>query len=261
MTLLKFVSKCAAILLCAPVLLMAASQQGPQRDASAIATVQAAMAAMGGPSWANVTDSVTTGKMTPTKDSPVQPAAFVYKTLGAEVRYETTGDSWAHVFASGHGKPAGSQRGNVRALPYHVILGQAPLFLPALVLTMRLADSNYSFIDKGLTQIQGRKAFVVQSSYAVNQPISEITLQTWYFDSSTGLPLRVESRFPDTTNMSSWTEAATDFGTFSQVGDLVVPLIMNNSEAGVAVAVVSVTTVQLNVGLDPSQFDLLGGGQ
>jgi hypothetical protein len=246
---LKFASKSAAMLLCMPALLMASGQQGPpERDASSMATVQTAIAAMGGSGWASVTDSVTTGKITPTQGSPVQPASFVFKTLGGEVRYDNTGDSWVHVFASGHGKPAASQSGTVKALPYHVILGQAPLFLPALVLAMRLADSNYSLIDKGTTQVQGKTAFVVQSSYSMNQPVSTITFQTWYFDSSTGLPLRVESRLPDTTNMSSWMDAATDFSNFSQVGNLVVPLTMNNSEGGSAVAVVLVNTVQFNVG-------------
>jgi len=261
MTSRKSTSTIAFLLICLPTLLMAGGQKAPQRDASAITTVQNAIAAMGGSGWSRVTDSVTTGQMTPAQGSPVQPASFVYKTLGGEVRYDTTGDSWTHVFASGHGKPAGSQSGNVRALPYHVIFGQSPLHLPALVLTTALADSNYSLIDKGTTQIQGKAALVVQSSYSATQQVAAITLQTWYFDASTGLPLRVESRFPDTNNMGSWTDAATDFSNFSQVGNLVVPLTMNNSEAGISVAVVSVSNVQFNVGLDPSQFDLLGGGK
>jgi hypothetical protein len=238
------------------------SAANAQKDAVAVANVEAAMAAMGGDAgWAAIKDSVITGTITPTKDSWVKPATFVWKTSGTEFRYETTRDSETQIFASGHGKPAVSSKGKVKALFYHMGQGSPPFHFPAVVLSTKLADASYSLIDAGQKNISDKNAFAVQTSSNFSDQVSAITLQTWYIEASTGLPLRVEYRLPEATSITDWQEAATEFSDYKEVGGLLVPFSMTYYLDGVALETISVNAVDFNVGLDPSEFDLLGGGK
>jgi len=52
-----------------------------------------------------------------------------------------------------------------------------------------------------------------------------------------------------------------EFGDFRQINGVLVPFAITTYEDGIAVSLLSVDSVQFNVGVAPSEFDLLGGGQ
>ena len=71
----------------------------------------------------------------------------------------------------------------------------------------------------------------------------------------------MEYRAPQDTNMASWVDIAMEFGDFRQINGVLVPFAITTYEDGIAVSLLSVDSVQFNVGVAPSEFDLLGGGQ
>lgn len=256
-------SRIAAILVILPSIVPAyAASSGARRDPSAIAVIQAAIAAMGGDAAVQgIKDSVVTGTIAPTNGSLTRPASFTWKTLGTEFRYETTRELNRHIFVSGHGKPAVSRNGHVRPVFYHVAEGCPSFHLAALMLSGKLADPSYSLLDAGQRSISGKTAVAVQTHANDSDPIATLTLQTWYFDATTALPLRVEYRVPEGTNALDLMNSAMEFADYRQTGIMAVPQSMTYSEEGVPLQVFSISTVDFNVGLDPSEFDLQGGVQ
>lgn len=249
----------ALILFSGSVLPLEASSAA-RKDASAVAVVQAAITAMGGDAAVmQVKDSVVTGTISPVKDSPVKPASFTWKTLGPEFRYETRREANSYVFVSGHGKPAVSRNGQVKRVFYHAARGCPPVHLAALVLSGQLADPNYSLIDAGQSVIYGKATLKVETKPNEADQIVPLTLQTWYFDATTGLPVRVEYQIPEATNAADLTNASMDFVDFRQDGGMAVPQSILYSEGGVPLQFYAISTVTFNVGIDPSEFDLQGG--
>lgn len=248
-----------SILLCNA---FAASLPTPaKKDPVALNYIQAALTAMGGSAAvAQVQDSVISGTITPTTGSWVQPASFIWKTSGSEFRTEISRSSGDQIFVSGHGKPAVSRNGTVANLYYHVSMVADPFQLPALVLASKLADPQVSIFSVGSTSLAGKAVFKVQTSSSRNAAQTAITQQIWYFDTSTGLPLRVEYRIPAAENMEQWTDAATDYSAYQQIEGLLVPFQMTYSEDGSPLETLSVSQVNFNVGSQPSEFDLQAGG-
>jgi len=233
-----------------------------KRDAAAVAYVQTSIAALGGDAgWQQVKDSVVQANLLPTKDSWVKPATLVWKTYGPEFRYETSRDSGTQVFVSGFGKPAVSQGDKILPLAYHVAECAPAYHLPAALLSRELADQTFSIIDAGDGTLSGEPVHTVHISSSASDLEAAATLQTWYLDQITGLPLRVEYRLPDASDMASFTDAAFDFADYRKVNDLLIPFSLTHDESGSPLEVIAVTAADFNTGLDPSEFDLLGGGQ
>jgi len=234
----------------------------PVKNATALAEIEAAITAMGGDAAVlQISDSVITGTITPTTGSWLKPATFVWKTSGAEFRYEIQRDSGNQIFVSGYGKPAVSRNGKVTPLFYHMAQAARPFALPAIVLLASLTDPEESLVDAGQMLVSGKAASAVRISSTEPDPVAAITLQTWYFDAATSLPLRVEYRLPGATDVTHWANAALDFADFRKAGLVTVPFDVTYSEEGVALETFSVATVDFNVGVSPSEFDLSGGGK
>jgi len=242
--------------------LSAQNANSVQKDAAAVNTLQVAIQALGGNTAVlGINDSVITGTLTPTKGSRMQPATFVWKTSGQEFRYEMQFQSSTRVFASGHGRPAVSKKTGVKPLFYHMVYGALPFHAPALVLLSNIADPETALANAGTGVALGKAAAKVQVNTGTDKATSSITQQLWYIDAGSGLPSRVEYRTPQDTNMASWVDVAMEFGDFRQVSGVLVPFAITTYEDGIAVSVLSVSSVQFNVGVAPSEFDLLGGGQ
>jgi hypothetical protein len=232
------------------------------KDAVAVTNVEFAIAAMGGDAAVlAVKDSVITGTSAPGKGGRAKPASFVWKTYGTEFRYETKTAGGTQIFVSGFGKPAVSKNNSVSALYYHVAASAPPFQIPAIVLATRMTGGGFSLTDSGAAKLGEQPVVLVQTSENLSASVSKATQQTWYLDATTGLPLRVDYRVPVATDMSQWIDAAVEFADYRKVGDLTVPFSMTQYEAGLAMQVFTIGTVDFNVGLDPSEFDLLGGGK
>lgn len=234
----------------------------PVKNATALAEIEAAITAMGGDAAAiQISDSVVTGTITPTTGSWVKPATFIWKTSGPEFRYEIQRDSGNQIFASGHGKPAVSRNGNIKPLFYHMIYGGLPFHLPMIILATKITDSTTSLTDAGTVTVLAKSAYKVQINTGTNSVDASTTQQVWYCEATSHLPLRVEYRLPEATDMNQWTDAAAEFSDFRPVNGVLIPFTMTYYQGGVALSVLSISTVNFNVGIDPAEFDLLGGVQ
>jgi hypothetical protein len=242
--------------------LSAQSASSVQKDVAAVDAVEGAIQALGGSDAVlAIKDSVITGTLTPTKGSWMQPGTFVWKTSGQEFRYEVQVSSNTQIFASGHGHPAVSKKSGVKPLFYHMVYGVLPFHVPALVLLSKVTDPDTALASAGPGAALGKVAATVQANTGTDKATSTITQQLWYLDTGSGLPLRVEYRMPQDTNMALWVEVAMEFGDFRQVNGVLVPFAITTYEDGLAVSVLSLSSAQFNVGLAQSEFDLLGGGQ
>lgn len=257
-----------SLLLIATLTLILASQmngQGPpppQRDASAIATISAAIAALGGQTAVSqINDSVATGTTTP-QGQGSQSGTFTWKTLGAEFRYETQIGSSAQIYVSGYGSPANSQNGTVASLPVHVALASPAFHLPALLLSRELNDSTYTLIAMGNTTLpNGQPVVQVRTISAAYPQYPPVTQQDWFFDPATNLPLRVAFSLPTTTSATDCTNSTADFAGYQDVSGILVPLMLVMTPEGSPSTTVSISTINFNVGLLSSDFTLGGGEQ
>jgi hypothetical protein len=257
-----------SLLLIATLTLILASQmngQGPpppQRDASAITTISAAIAALGGQTAVSqINDSVATGTTTP-QGQDGQSGTFTWKTLGAEFRYETQIGSSAQIYVSGYGSPANSQNGTVASLPVHVALASPAFHLPALLLSRELNDSTYTLIAMGNTTLpNGQPVVQVRTISAAYPQYPPVTQQDWFFDPATNLPLRVAFATPTTTTPTDCTNSTGDFSGYQAVSGILVPFTLVMTQEGSPSTIASISTINFNVGLLPSDFTLGGGGQ
>jgi hypothetical protein len=148
----------------------------------------------------------------------------------------------------------------VKALFYHVIYGSLPFHIPSKLVSSQISDPKISISYSGLGVAQGKSALLVQVNPATSDAAeAAVRRQLWYFDTGTGLPLRVEYRIPDTTDMNAWGNAAIEFSNFKNVGGVLIPFSMTFYQEGIALSGMAIGTVDFNVGLSPSEFDLLGG--
>jgi hypothetical protein len=239
-----------------PFLLQA--QQPPLRDPSAIATVQMAIQAMGGQAAvAQIKDSVAQGHTQPVAGGWVSQAGdFVWKNADSEFRYESVSPSGRSVWLSGHGHPKVQSPGGIETLPPHTSTADFPSYLPALVLVNRLGDPRYQFTVLAPAQSAGGPAIGVRTLLNDDPITSRLTMQDWYFDSNTLLPIRVEYNIPEHANAAAMHPAAEEFSDYQVVSGILVPFKIVFSFDGHQMAVNTVSTTAFNTGINPSDFDL-----
>ncbi len=232
-----------------------------QRDPQALAVVQNSIAAMGGAAAAaQVTDTVVTGSIAPSTGSSIKGGAFVWKTAGSDFRYEKQGNASNQAFVSGHGRPTSIRNGAVTAFEPHIALASPPLHLPVVVLARVVANQDYAVTFLGRAEVNGAPAIKVHISLETDPISALVSPQDWYFDALSGLPLRVEHRFPDNRRPENFVSAAEDFSDFRIVAGLLVPFRITSHENGAPVAVATVMTVTFNNNLSPTEFDAPAGG-
>jgi len=139
-------------------------------------------------------------------------------------------------------------------------LANLPFHLPAVLLLRELNDSTYSITWQGTVTLGGVTAARIRISLDTDSVASLVTPQDWYFDSSTGLPLRVEHRLPDNLRPEIFTAAAEEFSDFRAVARVAVPFRMVSYGDGEQIAVIMVSSVDFNSGIPPGSFDLPTGG-
>ncbi|MHB8652642.1 MAG: hypothetical protein ACYDA9_02055 [Terriglobia bacterium] len=237
------------------------AQTVPQRDPAAVAIVQNAVSAMGGgAAVAAVTDATVNGTITSTPGSSTKSGTLLLIDAPPEFRTEVQTDAGTSLFVSGHGQPASQRHGVVSSLMPHLALANPPFHLPAVLLLRELNNSQYSIKAEGRVTVGNTVAEKVHISLDTDSVTSLVTPQDWYFDSRTGLPLRVEHRLPDNLRPEIFTPAAEEFSDFRQVAGILVPFRMVAYEDGAQIAVIGVSTVTFNSGVTPGSFDLTTGG-
>jgi len=248
----------AIVLLAIPISAVA-QKSPPQRDASAITTLQSAIAVLGGtPAMASIQDCVLTGTTTPTSGSARN---FTWTVAGSEFRIEATTNNDSAVFVSGHGSPARITNGTASPLNYHMARAQLPLYLPGYILFEELSNSQLTLKYVGPVTLNGLKAVQVHISDDSDPVGSLVTAQEWYFDPGSFQPLSVEFREPSNDNAADYVNAAYQFSQFQVVNGISGPTQLAYYEENVQVAVMTAASVTFNSGVSPSVFDAPQGGQ
>ena len=237
------------------------SSPPPVRDPNALAVIRQAVVALGGSAIGQVQDCVTTGTTQAFAGSGLTSGSFTWKNSGREFRYENPGPSGLRIFASGHGKPALEDGGAVMPLSPQAGVGSFPPHLLALVLVRALASPRVSVQMLGAGVVGGRPAIRVQVSLGVSTAKGGSSNgQQWFFDASSGLPLRVEYAVAADGAPGVTAVAAAEFSNYRPLSGVMIPFQIVTYADGQQMSVVTLSSVAFNTGIAASEFDLPTGG-
>ena len=187
----------------------------PQRDASAVAGVAAAVAALGGTaSLSAVQDATATGTFLEESGGAINASAvigtftwtyrFPAPVPGAaggnplpDFRVSTQDTKGRRTdFAGGAASPALMGTGKPSRLHQQVKVSALPFALPGKILLRVLSDPRYAITSAPAESINGIAAAHVRVAMGNDGAAASITAEDWFFDPSTGLPLRVSYFVP-----------------------------------------------------------------
>lgn len=231
-----------------------------QRDATAIGFVEASLNAMGGGAIPQVTSGTLSLSLTSQrKDWPDGKEKIEFS--GRQYRDEllsastdavsVTSDSGGHVIA-------GTTTSAVRA---HVADARFIPTLAALELYRRYRDANFSFTVVGTAIVNGEPAVKIRTRLERDELSQAGTVQTWFIDANTGLPLRVEYRFPQNNNGLVTVETAVEFGDWRNVSGVLVPFQASSWLDDEPWNRSRIDAISFNVAINPADFVVSGGAQ
>lgn len=231
------------------------------RDQQAVTAVQNAISALGGASLIGLQQSwVAQGSVTGNSAASALSGTFTWEAAGSEYRFAGSSSSGQSLFVTGHGNPTQVSAGKSQAVsPY---MAQA-MFVPTLVgpvLLQELQNQAYSIRYSGTDTIGSESVVKVTTAAETKYPDNVITPQTWYFDVTTGLPIRVDFRSPAPKNPASYVGERFDYSNFRAIAGVVFPLQVDVTIAGQLQRTFVVNTVSVNASIASSDFDPPGGG-
>jgi len=227
----------------------------PSRDPQAVGVIQNAINFLGGPgNIGQVRDCTVVAQRQATSASQSPSGKVIWEAAGSEYKSDSPAPSGRSVLASGHGNPV-RMVGSVSApITSHVLRA---LFVPSLVgalLLREVQDPNYSIAF--VSANQGSQTTTTIKIFSVaNQSDLAVTQQTWYFDSVTSSPLRVEYRFPDPGDPGRYRNTALDFSSYKSVLGVLYPFQIVMSQGGVKMADVTIQSIIINSNLSAAEFD------
>jgi hypothetical protein len=229
-----------------------------QKDADAQATLQAAVNALGGASSIGQAQSwrIVAAKQTPASIN--QSTAVSYEVSGTEFRVESPTAAGSHVLVTGHGEPTSVNNGNAISIPPFYISAMVNPILIAPLLLQELQDPARSCIYHGVTSLAQRAAIVIDTVSPATTGAPAV-IHTWYFDSSTKLPVRLEYRTPVMTSSQITFPGTLDFSSFRGVGGTLYPYVVVLSQVNRR-SVLTVESIDVNPTIPTSDFDPPSGG-
>jgi hypothetical protein len=206
-----------------------------------------------------VHNSVVTGTSANQTAQQAAPQSFTWTYAEKQFRLENSAASGSHVLVSSGGSPQDFHDGEWLVVPPGMARTILPYHIPALTLFGEIQNSGYSFVFGGSTTLNGKVAIHIQSRDDSDVTGHLFTPQDWYFDSATGLPLRVEFQIPISENANDSLPASMDFSNFQAVTGVLVPFQLRITE-GPITFVSTVTSATFNTNIDPSTFVPPSGG-
>jgi hypothetical protein len=227
----------------------------PVRDSGGIEAVRKSVQVLGGER------AITTIVVQGVSSHDGTSSAFVWKDAFSpwhELRRETTRDGKPHVFVSGHGHPRASGISKQNKLWAHTIVASPALHCPAVVLSAALKDSAWS-IELLKSDLPG---FIhIRIGNRTHIADEALTTMDWYFDLVTLLPRRVEYHVPNVINALEYRTASLDFDDFKDSDGVLFPFSITATGIDKKVRSYVVSSVDVNIPIAPSAFELDGGGQ
>jgi len=138
------------------------------------------------------------------------------------------------------------------------------MFVPALVgsvLLQAINNPNYSLEYGGTGVVGTTNVAIVKISSQATRSDSFVTPQTWYFDASTGLPLRIDYRLPGERDFRGFLPATLDLSSYSAVAGVLYPFQSVATIAGRRTISTTVASITVNPAIHSSTFDAAGGAQ
>jgi len=230
----------------------------PTRDPQALEVLQTAITAMGGAALIGQIQSwQLQGQLQHTTTNGNEEGTFSWEAAGTEFRIQTVTPSGTNVIVTGHGTPGVVSAGKSQAMPAHVVRA---MFVPALigsVLLKEFQDPNCSVESQNDTTLGSESVKVVTTTVRSSQMEAMVTPQTWYFDSNSGLPVRVEYRLPGMVGPRLYVASAHDFSNFQNVGGALYPFQIVTSRRGKQSDVVNLQSVIPNATISPDDFNAM----
>jgi hypothetical protein len=240
------------------------AQQAPiapsTRDTQAVGVLQKAIAVLGGPAASQVQSVIVRGTNTPTAGQDSASVNVTYEdqfsTQGHEFRDQFQTASTNQTFVSGHGSPGLVSGSRTTRFLQHMADFRFPTHLPVFVLIQAMANVNVSLDYVGPCVARGANAVKIHvhnDSDAIQQALS---IQDWYFDATSGLPLRVEYRLHDAGNALYYMSAAVEFSDFRMVQGVVFPFQVSSFLDGTLRGTLTLSSFTLNPTVASSDFDI-----
>lgn len=230
------------------------SSQTVGRDPQAVLVAQTALSAMGGPGViGQIQNSTVTGTSLSQAEAESETRSFVWTYAGNEFRNENDAATGSHVLVSNSGNPQDYREGTWVTSPAALSRTNLPYHIPALVLFSELNNAGYSFALLGTKALNGVNAIHIQTRDDSDTMGRAYTSQDWYFNPSTGLPLRVEFQIPTDQNSKDSLQASIGFSNFRVISGVLVPLQLDIAE-GPATCTATVSSVAFNANVDPNGF-------
>jgi hypothetical protein len=231
-----------------------ASPQQGVRDAQAVAVVQTALTAMGGTAViSQVQNSVVQGTSV---DQPIQQnisQSFTWTYAGQNFRDENDATYGSHVLVSNSGSPQDFHDGAWNVVPAVLVRTNLPYHIPALVLSAELSNPGYTFVLVGATTLNSNNAIHIQTCDNSDLTGQLYTLQDWYFDPVSGLPLAVQFGIPVSQNPQDSLHQTMSFANYQAINGMLVPFQLNITMNQLSF-VVTVSSAVFNANVAPSIF-------
>ena len=227
----------------------------PRRDSSALVVVQNAIKALGGAAYiGQAKDWKVIAQRQASAASQSSSGKIIWEATSTEFKSDFPVSSGRSVLTSGHGIPARAGGGAIEFVPPYVLHAAFVPSLVGAVLLRELLDPNRSF--ELLPPTTGNNAATIVKTYSVASQSDRVaTEQTWYFDSGTHLPTRIEYRFPDSKNPNQFGTTSVDLSKYKPIGSVLYPFQIVMSQRGQKMADVTVQSITVNTSIPASEFD------
>ncbi len=232
----------------------------PQRDPAALAILQNSITGLGGATAVSkLSSSIITGSISaaPGANTPVGNFIWEDQLSGShEFKDSFSSATLNQVFVSGHGSPGFVSNGVARDCYPQAAAYRFAAHLPAFSLGIALQNPNFNVVQVGPTTVNG--ASVTQVHFELDaDPISQtFSPQEWYFDSATGLPLRIEYRLPATDSSRRFANGAVELSDFRAVQGVLVPYKLVVYDDGKPSIIITVSSATFNQQIPSTDFDL-----
>lgn len=239
-----------------------------KRDPKAVSTVQAAINALGGS--AAIAQAQTWQIQGQTQDTmpdgTTASGTFTWETNGTDFRMAYTMGQTSGYMVTGQGNPAyvtTGSNGTAVAAPQFVV---AATFIPALVaplLSQQLANAECPLVYDGSIKLGSEVVTVVKTRLMSSWKASvRVTEQTWYFDTMTNLPVKIDFLLPSQISPLVSIQASIALSNYQQVSGVLYPFQVTRSYRKQVASVATIQSVSVNPTILASDFDApLGGAQ
>jgi hypothetical protein len=237
---------------------------GAPRDPLALAALTSALKALGGSqAFTAMSDLTVTGTCSgQSADGSPATATFKWVTAGREFLYENTTSAGKTYIASGHGHPWSSDSsGAVESLSPSAGSHDRTYFAPGLLLLKSFADQTALLTYIGTEQLNGLSVTHIQTERSHSGYLMPSTLEDWYFDPRTSLPVQYGYVVPSQQAENYVMHVAVQYNGFKAFGIIAAPSSLTFSIDGAPQpSTCSINSADSNTSPLPVWFDAPTGG-